>query len=38
MDKEKSIKQFEEKSIRTHWDAEAEKWWFFHWNDNYGNC
>jgi len=28
MDKEKSIKLFEEKSIRTHWDAEAEKWWF----------
>ena len=28
MDKEKSIKLFEEKSIRTHWDAEEEKWWF----------
>ena len=28
MDKEKSVKLFEEKSIRTHWDAEAEKWYF----------
>ena len=24
----KSIKLFEEKTIRTHWDAEAEKWYF----------
>ena len=22
------IKLFEEKQVRTHWDAEAEKWWF----------
>jgi len=22
------IKIFEEKQVRTHWDAEAEKWWF----------
>jgi hypothetical protein len=28
MGKDKSIKLFEEKSIRTHWDAEAEKWYF----------
>ena len=28
MDKNKSIKLFEEKSIRTHWDSEAEKWYF----------
>ena len=28
MEKDKSIKLFEEKSIRTHWDAEAEKWYF----------
>jgi hypothetical protein len=28
MDKDKSIKLFEEKTIRTHWDAEAEKWYF----------
>ena len=28
MDKEKSIKLFEEKTIRTHWNAEAEKWFF----------
>jgi hypothetical protein len=28
MDKDKTIKLFEEKSIRTHWDAEAEKWYF----------
>ena len=26
--KENSIKLFEEKTIRTHWDAEAEKWYF----------
>jgi hypothetical protein len=28
MDKEATIKLFEEKTIRTHWDAEAEKWYF----------
>lgn len=28
MDKDKSIKLFEEKTIRTHWDAETEKWYF----------
>lgn len=28
MDKDKSIKLFEEKTIRTHWDAEKEKWYF----------
>jgi hypothetical protein len=28
MKKEKSIKLFEEKTIRTHWDSEAEKWYF----------
>jgi len=28
MDKDKTIKLFEEKTIRTHWDAEAEKWYF----------
>ena len=28
MEKDKSIILFEEKSIRTHWDAEAEKWYF----------
>lgn len=28
MDKESSIKIFEEKEIRTHWDAEHEKWYF----------
>jgi len=28
MDKEKSVKLFEQKSIRTHWDAEEEKWYF----------
>jgi len=28
MQRDKSIKLFEEKSIRTHWDAEAEKWYF----------
>ena len=28
MEKEESIKLFEEKSIRTHWDAETEKWYF----------
>jgi len=28
MDKDKTVKLFEEKSIRTHWDAEAEKWYF----------
>ena len=28
MDKDKSVKLFEEKTIRTHWDEEAEKWYF----------
>ena len=28
MQRDKSIKLFEEKTIRTHWDAEAEKWYF----------
>jgi hypothetical protein len=28
MEKEKSIKLFEQQSIRTHWDAETEKWYF----------
>ena len=28
MDKEKSVKLFEQMSIRTHWDAEEEKWYF----------
>ena len=28
MEKDKSIKLFEEKTIRTHWDAEKEKWYF----------
>lgn len=28
MDKDKSIKLFEEKTIRTHWDGEKEKWYF----------
>ncbi|MCL2812089.1 MAG: hypothetical protein FWD25_09415 [Clostridia bacterium] len=28
MDKDKSIKLFEEKTIRTHWDAEQEQWFF----------
>lgn len=28
MDKDKSIKLFEEKTIRTHWDADNEKWYF----------
>jgi hypothetical protein len=28
MDKDNSIKLFEEKSIRTHWDADKEKWYF----------
>ena len=28
MDKDKSIKLFEEKAIRTHWDAETEVWYF----------
>jgi len=22
------VKVFEEKQVRTHWDAESEKWWF----------
>ena len=25
---DKSIKLFEEKTIRTHWDAEEERWYF----------
>ncbi|MEG2529954.1 MAG: hypothetical protein RSB02_07750, partial [Anaerovoracaceae bacterium] len=28
MDKDKSIKLFEQKTIRTHWDDEQEKWFF----------
>jgi len=28
MDKDKSIKLFEEKTIRTHWDDEKEEWYF----------
>jgi prophage antirepressor-like protein len=28
MDKEKSIKLFDQKQIRTHWDSEKEKWYF----------
>jgi len=28
MDKDKSIKLFEEKTIRTHWDAEQGEWYF----------
>ncbi|GHU01631.1 phage antirepressor [Betaproteobacteria bacterium] len=28
MNQEKSIKLFEEKTIRTHWDEDAEKWYF----------
>lgn len=28
MDKDKSIKLFEQKTIRTHWDEEQEKWFF----------
>lgn len=28
VDKEKSLKLFEQKTIRTHWDEEAEKWYF----------
>lgn len=28
MDKDKSIKLFEEKTVRTHWDEDAEKWYF----------
>ena len=28
MDNKKSIRLFEEKSIRTHWDVEKEKWYF----------
>lgn len=28
MDKDKSIKLFNQKQIRTHWDAENEKWYF----------
>ena len=28
MEKEKSIKLFEQKTIRTHWDETQEKWYF----------
>lgn len=28
MEKDKSIKLFEQKTIRTHWDEEQEKWYF----------
>src|SRR5690554_144362 len=28
MEKEKAIKIFEDKKIRTHWDEEQEKWYF----------
>lgn len=28
MDKDKSIKLFEQKTIRTHWDEDQEKWFF----------
>jgi hypothetical protein len=28
MDKDTTIKLFEEKTIRTQWDAEVEKWFF----------
>jgi hypothetical protein len=28
MDKDKSMKLFDEKTIRTHWDAETETWYF----------
>ena len=28
MDKDKAIKLFEEKRIRTQWDSEQEKWYF----------
>ena len=28
MDKEKSLKIFEEKNVRTVWDEKNEKWWF----------
>jgi hypothetical protein len=28
VDKDKAVKLFEEKTIRTHWDEEAEKWYF----------
>ena len=28
MDKDKSIKLFEQKTIRTHWDEAQEKWFF----------
>ena len=28
MSKENAIKLFQEKTIRTHWDEENEKWWF----------
>lgn len=28
MDKEKSIKLFEEKTIRTQWNGDEEKWYF----------
>jgi hypothetical protein len=28
MAKDNSIKLFEQKSVRTHWDADKEKWYF----------
>jgi hypothetical protein len=28
MEKDKSMKLFEEKTIRTHWDEDTEKWYF----------
>ena len=28
MEKESTIKLFEQKQIRTHWDNEEEKWYF----------
>lgn len=28
MEKEKSIKLFEQKEVRTQWDSEQEKWYF----------
>ena len=28
MNKANTIKQFEQKQIRTHWDKEQEKWYF----------
>lgn len=28
MNKENSLKVFEKKQVRTHWDAQQEKWYF----------